>query len=69
MNTIAQVVTSNEKVNARLLQENETLKYQNNKLICEIENLLKNINRYGGVEGGPLLRATENAQALIETMV
>lgn len=70
MNTIAQqVITSNEKVNVRLHLDNEKLKHQNNALICEIEKLIKQIDKDSGSQGLPLTRARDNAQALIETMV
>ncbi len=70
MNTIEQQVSkSNEKVNVRLHLENEKLKMQNNTLICEIESLIKQIDKDPGAQGLPLMRARTNAQALIETMV
>jgi len=70
MNTIAQqVVTSNEKVNYKLHLENLELKIQKDKLICEIEKLIKQIDKDPGAQGLPLTRARDNAQALIETMV
>lgn len=69
MNTIAQVVTSNEKVNAKMLVENEVLRFQVNKLICHIETLVDKIDKDSGATGMPLVRARDNAQTYIETIV
>ena len=71
MNNITQQVVSksNEKVNVRLHLENEQLKMKNNTLICEIETLIRQIDKDPGSQGLPLTRARDNAQALIETMV
>ncbi len=69
MNTIAQEVTSNEKVNSKMLIENEVLKFQVNKLICHIEALVNQIDKDSGATGMPLVRARDNAQTYIETIV